>query len=170
MLLSVIFSKKPLRIGCEPQTYCRSSLLSLKLESKKPDVLAGYLKEDFFNFLHKQYLSTLLNLQLTFITFAASHSQTEKLKLNMGEDYTIYAKQNEPVRSHDFRLKLLIQYYLQCQCPKSKNSKRKKKQGGIDYDVTGTKFLKTVSTALEKFFEMTFMFLFKSHYRLVQNV
>ena len=36
----------------------------------------------------------------------------KKLKLNMGEDYTVYAKQNEPVRSHDFWLKLLIQYYL----------------------------------------------------------
>ena len=49
--------------------------------------------------------------------------------------------------------------------PKNKNYKRKS-QGGLDYDVTGTKFLKTVSQV----FEMTFMFLFKSHYRLVQNV
>ena len=65
-----------------PQTYFRSSLLSLKIESKKPDALAGYFKEDFFNFLRKQDLSTLPNLQLTFIPFNASHPQTEKSMLS----------------------------------------------------------------------------------------
>ena len=35
----------------------------------------------------------------------------KKLKLNMGEDYTsLCAKQNERFRSHDFWLKLWIQY------------------------------------------------------------
>ena len=67
---------------------------------------------------------------------------------------------------------LWLQYtttYNVMRYPKNKNYKRKS-QGGLDYDVTGTKSLKAVLTALDKSFEMTFMFLFKSHYRLVQNV
>ena len=41
----------------------------------KCNIFKKTFKEDFFNFVHKQDLSTLLNLQLTIITFAASHSQ-----------------------------------------------------------------------------------------------
>ena len=73
----------------------------------------------------------------------------------MEEDYTwVFPKQNEQFRSHDFWLKLWIQYtttYDVMGYPKNKNYERKS-EGGIDYDVTRTKFLKTVSTALDKYF------------------
>ena len=59
----------------------------------------------FFNFFHKQDVSTLPNIQLTFITFAASHSEKSWNSTWERPDYTwVCAKQNERFRSHDFWL------------------------------------------------------------------
>ena len=64
-------------------------------------------------------IKSIIKIVVVVVTFAASHYEkveTQALRLNrasnMVEDYTVYAKQNELVRSHDFWLKSLIQYYL----------------------------------------------------------
>ena len=68
--------------------------------------------------LHFCIKSIIKIVVVVVVTFAASHYEkveTQALRLNrasnMVEDYTVYAKQNEPVRCREFWLKLQIKYY-----------------------------------------------------------
>ena len=109
-------------------------------------------------YMHTPYTFTFILVLLLGVIFHNLRCLPfeKKLKLNMGEDYTwLCAKQNERFRSHDFWLKLWIQYtttYNVMRYPKSKNYKLEKKPKRARLRCNRNKILKTVLTALDKSF------------------